>query len=99
MCQDHGVQYKSPVTLKVLTNVAHSDACADHCHASGPCRYWEFTAQSKSCHLITSFGSVTFIGGSNVISGVSPCPKGSELCKILMYFKNNDHTECVKLIE
>ena len=81
MCQDHGVKYESPTVISEKSAVQNSDDCAATCHASTPCKFWEFSAKTKSCRLIGSYVSASFIGGSNIISGVSPCPKGSDPCE------------------
>ena len=82
MCQDHGVKYDSPVVLSTQSNIKNSDGCAAQCHSDIQCHFWEFTASSRSCRLISSFASASFVGGSNIISGVSPCPKRSDPCEL-----------------
>ena len=85
MCQDRGVKYDSPIVDTTIQAVASSDDCALLCHRKGgSCRYWEHSTPGKICQLISAISGVTFVGGSNIIAGVNPCPKESDICKFLL---------------
>ena len=74
-CRDHGIVYDSAKVIESLNNIVKVDTCQEKCDNHPDCKYWEHNKTLKTCRLISSKTGVSFVGGSNIISGVSPCPK------------------------
>ena len=82
-CQDEGVEYNtSGSDFGLVKSIRTVEACADICHNSDACNYWQHTKSDSTCRTRSTYQGATFVGGDDVTSGVSPCPEPSDPCKL-----------------
>ena len=55
--------------------------CADICHGNSDCKYWQHDKSTQTCTLKEVYEGAEYVGGEDIVSGISPCPRAEDDCK------------------
>ena len=93
-CQDEGLKYRGTTIMMTLKSIKTVDDCANVCHRMQTCKYWEHRRSAATCTLRQVYEGAAYVGGDDVTSGVSPCPKANDTCTCFIKFQIRKCINC-----